>query len=297
VSKLFKGSQRIALIPLLLLALLTVAAPARAQTAHEPRHLRILLTNDDGYTSPYLQALRQKLTDAGHQVTVVAPDSDMSSTGTAINTRFGTTLQASQKEPGLWTITGSPSDAVAFATRVVFAGSPPDLVVSGPNPGENVAATANYSGTVAAAITSITGGIPAVSFSIARSGGSFPSAEQSIAFAVKLVDRLAATSHGAVLPARTALSVNYPVTPNGKVTLARLGSSLPFSTDYTLDSSACSTCYRILPLPSTITDPVDNADRTLLAAGDVTVTALDGNWEATPTTTALIRLRLTSLTP
>ncbi|MBT2225394.1 5'/3'-nucleotidase SurE [Nonomuraea sp. NEAU-A123] len=292
--------QRIALIPLVLLTFLTVAGPAPAQAqarAHEPRHLRILLTNDDGYTSVYLQELRQKLIDAGHQVTVVAPESDVSITGTAINARFGTTLQATQKEPGLWAVAGSPSDAVAFGTRVVFAGDPPDLVLSGPNPGENVAATANYSGTVAATITAITGGIPAVALSVARSGGSFPSAEGSIAFAVKLVDRLAATSRGAVLPARTALNVNYPVTPNGKVTLARLGTSLPFSTDYALAADACATCYRILPLPAAAADPVTDADRTLLAAGDVTVTPLDGSWEAGPAASAAIRVRLYSLTP
>ncbi|MEV1246165.1 5'/3'-nucleotidase SurE [Nonomuraea sp. NPDC050022] len=288
--------KRIALIPVLLLAFLGVANPAPAQ-AHEQRHLRILLTNDDGYTSSYLQGLRQKLIEAGHEVTVVAPDSDVSITGTAINAKFGTTLQATQKEPGVWAVGGSPSDAVAFGTRVVFAGNPPDLVVSGPNPGENVAATANYSGTVAATITAITGGIPAVAVSVARSGGSFPSADQSIAFAVKLVDRLAATSRGAVLPARTALNVNYPVTPNGKVTVAKLGTSLPFSTDYTLDSTACATCYRILPLPATAPDPVTDADRTLLAAGNVTITPLDGNWEAGPATATIIRLRLNALTP
>jgi 5'-nucleotidase len=287
--------KRIALVPVLLLSLLALAAPAQAHGRHS---LRILLTNDDGYTSAYLDDLREALVGAGHEVTVVAPESDASITGTAINANFGSTIQASQKSSGVWSVGGSPSDAVAFGVGVVFAGDPPDLVVSGPNPGENVAATANYSGTVGAAITAITGGVPAVAFSMARSGGSFPNEPQAVAFAVKVVNRLAATtSYGRVLPDHIALSVNYPVTPNGKVTVARLGTSLPYSTGYAPAPAQCGACYVINPVPASGPDPVPNADRTLLAAGDVTVTPLDGSWEAGSSVSSQVRSRLSSLTP
>lgn len=287
--------KRLALVPLLLLALLAMGT-APAQALHR-QPLRILLTNDDGYSSTYLHQLRQALVAAGHEVTVVAPAADASASGTQINAKFGSTIEAAKQDDG-WAVGGSPSDAVSFGTRVPFAGDPPDLVVSGPNPGENVAAAATYSGTVGAAITAITAGVPAVAVSIARDGSAVPSAAQAIQFTVRLVDRLAATAgNGPVLPARTALNVNYPVTPNGTVSVAHLGSSLPYSAGYTPAPEACALCYRIVPIADPGPDPVQDADRTLLAAGNVTITPLDGSWEAASATSSAIRLRLRSLTP
>ncbi|MBN6054971.1 5'/3'-nucleotidase SurE, partial [Nonomuraea sp. RK-328] len=287
--------KRLALVPLLLLAFLT-AGTAPAQALHR-QPLRILLTNDDGYSSTYLHQLRQALQAAGHEVTVVAPAADSSASGTLINARFGGTLEAAKQDDG-WAVGGSPSDAVSFGTRVPFAGNPPDLVVSGPNPGENVAAATTYSGTVGAAITAITAGVPAIAVSVARDGSAVPSAARSIQFTVRLVDRLAATANGGpVLPARTALNVNYPVTPNGTVSLARLGSSLPYAAGYTPAPEACALCYRIVPIADPGPDPVQDADRTLLAAGNVTITPMDGSWEAPTATATAIRSRLRALTP
>lgn len=286
------------LIPFLLLAsLVGAAAPAQAKDQHS---LRILLTNDDGYSSSSTQSLRQALIAAGHQVTIVAPLTDASAVGTGLNIKFGSTLEAVERSPGIWSIAGTPGDAVAFGVRVLFASSPPDLVISGPNAGENVAALVNHSGTVGAAVTALAGGVPAVAFSTARGpSNSFPSTQQSIDFAVKVVNKLAATSsfNGKILPDHTALNVNYPVTPNGQVKFAKLGTSLPVSTNYAPAPDVCATCYRILPLPATGPDPVTDADRTLLDAGNVTITALDGSWEAGPAVTTLVKVRLTNLTP
>ncbi|MFD1933289.1 MULTISPECIES: 5'/3'-nucleotidase SurE [Nonomuraea] len=287
-----------ALIALLLLltAFLTGSSPAQA---HTRQALRILLTNDDGYGFPFIQGLRRALTAAGHEVTIVAPAGDSSGSGTAFNARFGTTIEAAEKSPGVWSVNGSPGDAVAFGLRVVFAENPPDLVVSGPNAGQNVAAVVNHSGTVGATVAALDNGVPAVAFSTAldltTNPPSFPSAQQSIAFAVKVVDRLASSRH--VLPPRTALNVNYPVKPNGTVSFARLGTSSFVSTGYAPAPEVCAACYRILPVVATEPDPVRDADRTLLDAGHVTITPLDGSWEASPAVTALLRMRLAGLTP
>lgn len=286
--------RRILLVPALLLGLLATGGPAQAQTT-EP--LRILLTNDDGYAGTYLQQLRQALIAAGHEVTVVAPAADASAVGTAINIKFGTTIDASEKSPGVWAVAGTPADAVAFGVSTVFAGDPPDLVVSGPNPGENIAATANHSGTVGAAVTALAAGVPAIALSIARDGSSLPSAGRSIEFAVKLVNRLAASEGDNLLPPHTALNVNYPVAPNGQVSIAKLGLSLPVTTGYSPAADVCPTCYRILPVFSATPDPVATSDRTLLAAGHVTITPMDGSWEAGPLVTGVVRRRLDGLTP
>ncbi|WP_157248109.1 5'/3'-nucleotidase SurE [Nonomuraea typhae] len=280
-----------------LLLALSLAGPAQAQAQPHTVSLRILLTNDDGYAFPFIQALRQSLIAAGHEVTVVAPAADASGSGTAFNARFGSTLEAVERSPGVWSVTGSPGDAVAFGLRVVLAANPPDLVVSGPNAGQNVAAITNHSGTVGATIAALDAGVPAVAISTAvdtsTTPPSFPSAAQSVAFATKLVDRLAR----APLPPLTALNVNYPVRPSGKVSFARLGTSAFVSTRYVPAPEACPACYRILPVPASGPDPVPAADRTLLDAGHVTITPIDGDWEAGPLTTALVKSRLRGLTP
>ncbi|MEO3858202.1 5'/3'-nucleotidase SurE [Acrocarpospora sp. B8E8] len=288
--------RRILLIPALLVSMLTLANPVQAQTT--PPSLRILLTNDDGYASTYTQALRTALIAAGHQVTIVAPAADASAVGTSINIRFGTTLTASQVSPGVWSVAGSPADAVAFGVNTVFAGNPPDLVVSGPNPGENVASLANHSGTVGAAVTALAAGLPSIALSVARDGSAFPTMTQATAFAVKLVNRLAVTQqNGRLLPPHTGLNVNYPIVTTGQVKTASLGLSLPISTAYAPATDVCPTCFRILPVFATTPDPDNNSDRTLLTAGNVTITAIDGSWEAGPVATSLVRARVHSLTP
>ena len=58
--------------PLLLIVCLAVPVFSSGALA-QGRPLKILLTNDDGYDAPGLQAMHAALTRAGHQVTVVAP--------------------------------------------------------------------------------------------------------------------------------------------------------------------------------------------------------------------------------
>ena len=57
-------------------ALACLTAKAGELCGHGP--LRILLTNDDGYQAPGIRALYDALRGAGHDVTLVAPASNMS---------------------------------------------------------------------------------------------------------------------------------------------------------------------------------------------------------------------------
>src|SRR5688572_7866015 len=75
----------------------------------------------------------------------------------------------------------SPVDSVRFALSVVFAGDPPDLVVSGANPGQNLSSVLLKSGTVGAAQIAADKGIPAIALSVAfnpadNPAGGFPQA-------------------------------------------------------------------------------------------------------------------------
>lgn len=66
-------------------------------------------------------------------------------------------------------ILGSPAMAVLYGLDVVapqaFNGAPPDLVISGPNKGNNYGFLTVHSGTVGAAVTALNKGIPAVAVS------------------------------------------------------------------------------------------------------------------------------------
>jgi 5'-nucleotidase len=63
-----------------------------------------------------------------------------------------------------WAVTGPPALCVLF-TRLGLFGAPPDLVVSGINPGANVGRAVYHSGTVGAALTARSGGISGVAVS------------------------------------------------------------------------------------------------------------------------------------
>ena len=201
-------------IPAALLALAT-ALPSHA--------LDILVTNDDGIASPGLQALAAALDAAGHDVTVVAPADEQSGRGGAINTDvFGDFVPIVRVAANQYAVEGTPSDAVNAALNVLLAGSPPDLVVSGLNRGQNLAKiTANTSGTIGAALrAALDLGVPAIAGSVgilfAEAGDDFPSTQAAYgpaaAFMVEVVAALEAAPGDDLLPKRVKLlNVNFPV--------------------------------------------------------------------------------------
>lgn len=117
--------------------LLALAAPI----ALADRSLRIVVSNDDGWigpdgsSTPLIATLRNALAADGHDVTVVAPATDQTGTGTRLT--FSSPLALLNPAPRVWTVSGSPGDAVFLADNVLFSGAAPDLIVSGINPGGN----------------------------------------------------------------------------------------------------------------------------------------------------------------
>jgi len=112
----------------------------------------ILLTNDDGVQSPGLLALKQALGAVG-EVAVLAPDHNWSAGGHAKTMHKPLRVQEVKLADGSTALAsnGGPSDCVALAVLGVLSRAP-DLVISGINPGSNVAQDMTYSGTVAAAL-------------------------------------------------------------------------------------------------------------------------------------------------
>jgi 5'-nucleotidase len=132
---------------------------------------RILVTNDDGIDSPGIHAVADRLS-RDHTVVVVAPNEDMSGTGTGIG-RFdpaaGVELTRVEKEAyEAWTVAGPPGLAVLAAMLGAF-GPAPNLVVSGINAGINTGRSIIHSGTVGAALTARSLGASGLAVSLASS--------------------------------------------------------------------------------------------------------------------------------
>jgi 5'-nucleotidase len=164
---------------------------------------QILVTNDDGYFSPGIQALAAALSALG-QVTVVAPKSEMSAVGHALTLRRPLRLEVIAD--GVFAVDGTPTDCVNIAVSEVLQ-SPPDLVVSGINKGCNIGDDVTYSGTVAGALEGALLGFPAMAVSLQFTRGEAQEFEPAARIAVEVATELLARP----LPARSFLNVNVPL--------------------------------------------------------------------------------------
>jgi 5'-nucleotidase len=161
---------------------------------------RILVTNDDGIQAPGLKALEKSLAPLG-EVTVVAPDREMSATSQSISLHMP--LRIHELDERHYAVGGTPADAVIIALHHLLPAKP-DLVVSGINPGGNLGENVVYSGTVAAAMEATLHGVPAIAISLAsRKRKDFSAAA---AFATQLAAKVLEEG----LPRGIMLNVNVP---------------------------------------------------------------------------------------
>ena len=123
--------------------------------------MHILVSNDDGYRAPGIQALAQAMRRFG-RVTVVAPDHNHSGASNSLTLNRPLTVEH-QDGDSLYVLSGTPSDCVHVALTGLLP--KPDLVVSGINCGANMGDDTMYSGTVAAAIEGYLFGVPSIAFS------------------------------------------------------------------------------------------------------------------------------------
>lgn len=128
----------------------------------------VLVTNDDGVSSPFFGPTVDALYRCGHfkKVIFVAPAEEQSWIGSAV-TRFRPVF-AEKLTIGScdgFVVTGTPSDCVYLGLQNLFA-TPPDLVISGINLGTNTGrAFALSSGTVSGALAAFLGGCRSVAVS------------------------------------------------------------------------------------------------------------------------------------
>lgn len=161
---------------------------------------RILITNDDGIHAPGLQALEAALQPLG-DVIVVAPDSERSATSQAIT--IHSPLRVYALDERHYAVSGTPADAVILALHQLMK-TPPDLVVSGVNPGANLGENLIYSGTVAGALEATLHGVPSLAVSLATRK------QLDFSMAADFAAELAALVLREGLPPGVMLNVNVP---------------------------------------------------------------------------------------
>lgn len=185
--------------------------------------MKILVTNDDGITSPGIHALARALTHVG-EVVVVAPDKNWSISGH--QKTIGRFLRADpypqfpHEDILAYAASGAPADCVALSLMGLLD-SPPDIVVSGINRGANLGQDITYSGTVAATFEAAIFGIPAVAVSLDdRSDAA--NFQQAAPIAARVVQKVIENG----LPHHTLLNVNFPHAPASTwqgIRITRLG--------------------------------------------------------------------------
>ncbi|HVG86117.1 MAG TPA: 5'/3'-nucleotidase SurE [Vicinamibacterales bacterium] len=158
----------------------------------------ILVTNDDGVTSPGIRTLADALKALG-EVTVVAPTQEASAIGHALTLRRP--LRIETYEPGLYGVDGTPTDCVNLGVDIVLKRKP-DLVVSGINKGWNIGDDVTYSGTVAGAMEAALLGIPGIAVSLKRTP------EFDFTYAAEAAVAVARGVLARPWPARTFLNIN-----------------------------------------------------------------------------------------
>jgi 5'-nucleotidase len=192
------------------------AAETTTTVAAEP--IKILVTNDDGYSSDGIDAMVQALREVPDvEVKVVAPLANQSGKGGSVTggtlTATDVTTKSGYKAKA---VDGTPADSVIWALEQKGIDFTPDLVVSGVNAGQNMGPTVSISGTVGAARAAALRGIPAV----AASQGpllppqNFPAAvSQVIDWLNQNLDAIRAGT----LTTATITNINAPTCPTGSV--------------------------------------------------------------------------------
>ena len=192
----------------LLLAVLSLVPAVGQQRREPPPPYVILISNDDGVRAPGLAVLAQTLQAIGN-ISIIGPSDNQTGKGHSIVTREpifreDLTLPNGLKAIGL---TATPASAMNVALRNILK-QKPDLVVTGINPGYNLAFSAYLSGTVGAVREAAMHGVPAIASSLAEAASprEFVAAAEEVLGVARRVKQWG-------LPPNTFLNVNIPPMP------------------------------------------------------------------------------------
>lgn len=318
-----------------------VIAMASVGLSMQANALNILLTNDDGCRAPGIDAMYRALTAAGHTVTLVGPLNDSSGISAASVVVPGQALAVTEQAPGRFCVgppegytpptgktsaIGTPVDAVNVGLDVLLKDTPPDLVVSGINFGENVGPLTQMSGTLNAAVRAMFKGIPAVAVSTAidmdliirdQQAGyrkTLGAMDDTARFAVQIIEQASLAGVQAKqacgktrsdcelnvlgLPGISGLNLNYPALPASEVkgvSFAPIGNW--DRVNFTSQRGADGVVHVNLVAPPTPTAAQQQADAYQLWQGHAVITVIDGNMTAPDAVQDLAKEMLRTVKP
>lgn len=185
---------------------------------------RILVTNDDGIDSLGLRTLAEVAAQDGNTVVIAAPHQERSGSSASL-----TALKSDGRlavtpikvgELDAFSVEATPAFIAFVAARGAF-GDPPELVLSGINKGANTGHAVLHSGTVGAALTAATAGIPSVAVSLATQeplhwSTAAWATEEVLSWALRRMDRT------------FVVNVNVPDIPIDAVKGVRVAELAPF---------------------------------------------------------------------
>ena len=162
-----KRFVKCAFVAVLCSAVYSSPAAAQGRGAEDP--FTILLSNDDGFMAPGLQALVSELSQIA-DIVVAAPATQQSGTGHGITYREPIMVRVIEESDTLhwYSVAARPATTVRLALDELME-APPDLVISGINTSANLGTSTWVSGTVAAAREAALDGLPA--FAVSLQGG------------------------------------------------------------------------------------------------------------------------------
>ena len=174
--------------------------------------MRILITNDDGARADGIRLLEEIARSLTDDVWVVAPELEQSGAGHSLTLRRP--LRLKRYDEQVFSVDGTPTDAVLMAIGHVLREHKPDLVLSGINRGGNLGEDVTYSGTVSAAMEGCLLSVPSIALSLNVTGTQQAECDTAAAFIPDLVRKLTAEGW----PEGVLINVNIPNIPAEKVT-------------------------------------------------------------------------------
>ncbi|MBE0483683.1 MAG: 5'/3'-nucleotidase SurE [Bacterioplanes sp.] len=164
--------------------------------------MNLMLSNDDGIYAIGLRTLADHLAQAGHSLSIVAPDRDRS--GASNSLTLDRPLHPTWLDEHRVSVNGTPTDCVHLGMNTFFADRC-QQVISGINAGANLGDDVLYSGTVAAAMEGRF--LTYVPIAISLVG------KQHFATAAQVLLTLLPQLQQLTLPANSLLNINVPDVP------------------------------------------------------------------------------------
>ena len=178
----------------------------------------ILLTNDDGFYSQGLTALKTEL-EKKYRIWVVAPDREKSAISMALTLNHP--LRICKVEENVYAVNGTTADCVNIAMQKILP-TRPDFIVSGMNLGENLSEDIFFSGTVGGAFSGYLYGIPSLAVSLLAGLGQYQKQKfefgQGAEISAKVLEKLIAFPHNGVI-----YNLNIPFPNHGEIAVTLLG--------------------------------------------------------------------------